>query len=436
MSKDNVILSQAGDFYNFYFKSAQTTIDSDPIDISCSSTKPTALHSAMPTAQGVVLFSEYQQFLMFADAGVLTPSVTTVRSLSNYEVDRNIEPVDVGTQINFVTKTPGYSRVFSMVTKGQEENPQVLDLSRVVKEWIPPYVDQLIASPQNSMIAMTGQTMSDVYLFRYYNDGKENLMEAWTSWTLPGNVQFIETNSDDMYAVTKVGSYFTLSKAALSQSPEEAIIVNNEGQKVNPCIDLYKNIDQNAVIWDPANNRTKCYIPYLYTPNGSPVIVIKGDTSTGDFVESGFTIRPEVGLDANGPTGQSQYFFIVPNKNLTAAGEKPLNVADDVIIGYDYDFEVELPRTYYRPEPKETDFTANLTIARMKFAVGLSGMMSFKLKQKGRLPYSVKFTGDGTTTTFPFNKEELNFNERSDVKVSINGAETSRFIIIQTVNQL
>ena len=126
LSQDNVIMSQSGDFFNFYFKSAQTTIESDPVDISCSSIKPTALHAALPTAQGVVLFSENQQFLMFADAGVLTPSLTTIRALSNYEMDRDIEPVDVGTNLNFITKTPGYSRVFSMVTRGQQDNPQVL----------------------------------------------------------------------------------------------------------------------------------------------------------------------------------------------------------------------------------------------------------------------------------------------------------------------
>ena len=136
ISGDNVILSKSGDFYNFFFTTAQTVIDSDPVDISCSSTRPTSLHAVLPTPQGVVLFSENQQFIMFSDTGVLTPALTTIRTLSNYEIERDIEPVDVGTNINFVSKTPGYTRVFSMVTRGQQENPQVIDVSRVVKEWI------------------------------------------------------------------------------------------------------------------------------------------------------------------------------------------------------------------------------------------------------------------------------------------------------------
>ena len=37
-------------------------------------------------------------------------------------------------------------------------------------------------------------------------------MEAWVSWLMPGTVQFIATNSDDMYSVTKQGDQFVLSR--------------------------------------------------------------------------------------------------------------------------------------------------------------------------------------------------------------------------------
>ena len=428
ISGDNVILSRSGDFYNFFFTTAQTVIDSDPVDISCSSTRPTSLHAVLPTPQGVVLFSENQQFIMFSDTGVLTPALTTIRTLSNFEIERDIEPVDVGTNINFVSKTPGYTRVFSMITRGQQENPQVIDVSRVVKEWISQDVDLMISSPQNSMIALSGQSLNEVFLFRYYNDGERNIMQAWVSWIMPGTVQFLATNSDEMYAVTKQGNQFTLLKAALSQSPEQAIIINNKGEKVNPCVDLYKNIGSSSVVFDATNNRTKCYIPYNDATSLTPIIIIKGDTTGGAFVESGFTITPERGSDTNGPNSPAtESFFVIPNKNLTASGEGALNVAGDVIVGYKYNFDVELPRTFYRPDNNITDFTANLTIARMKFAIGLSGMMSFKVNQIGRLPYAVDFTGDGTTTTFTFNKNDLEYVDRSDVKVTVNGVSNTAF---------
>ena len=219
-------------------------------------------------------------------------------------------------------------------------------------------------------------------------------------------------NSDDMYSITKQGNQVTLSKAALSQSPEQAIIVSNSGQKVNPCIDLYATAS--SVVYDSTNNLSKCYLPYNDVSELSPVLVISGNTSTGSFVESGFTITPGRGSDGTGP------YFIVPRKDLTS-------VASDVVVGFKYNFDVHLPTTYYRPEKEITDFTASLAIARMKFSVGLSGVMSFKIKQQGRIPYSLLFTGDGSTKTFPFNKRDLDYEDRSDVKATINGILTTSF---------
>ena len=412
LSGENVSMSRSGDVLNFYFKTAQTIVDSDPIDLSTSSVVPTQLNSVLPTAQGVMLFSARQQFVLFSDSGVLTPNDASIRAISNYEVDENIDPVDVGTQINFITKTPGYSRVFSMTTRGQQENPQVLDLSRVVKEWISPSIDQLISSPQNSMIALADQSSNEVYVFRYYNDGQESVMQAWVKWYMPGHTQFIAIDSDEMYAVTKQGNQIVLSKAALSQSPEQAIIVNNQGVKVNPSIDLYATAS--SVVYDAANELSKCYLPYNDVSELTPVLIIKGNTSTGSFVESGFTITPERNSDGTGP------YFIVPKKDLTS-------VASDVIVGFKYDFDVHLPTTYYRPDPKESDFTATLTIARMNFSVGLSGAMNFKVKQKGREPYRIEFTGDGSTSNFSFNKKDLDYQDRSDVKVLVDGVQTSSY---------
>ena len=412
LSKDNVCMSRSGKYYNFYFETAQATLDSDPVDISCSSIIPTALYAVLPTAQGVILFSARQQFILFSDSGVLTPTLATIRAISNYEMDNTVDPVDVGTNINFISKTPGYTRVFSMVTKGQQQNPQVLDLSRVVKEWISPNIDHLIASPQNSMIAMSAQSGKEVFIFRYYTDGEKNLMESWTSWFMPGNTQFMNIDSDDMYAVTKQGNQVVLLKAALSQSPEQAIIVNNRGQRVNPCMDLYAATS--SVVYDSTNNLSKCYLPYNDVAELTPVLIIKGNTSTGSFVESGFTITPERSSDGTGP------YFVVPQKDLTS-------IASDVIVGFKYNFDVELPTTYYRPEEKSTDFTASLAIARMKFSVGLSGNMSFKVKQQGRIPYSIDFTGDGSTTTFPFNKRDLDYEDRTDIKITVNGITTTAF---------
>ena len=412
LSEDNVSMSQSKDFYNFYHTSAQTVTDADPIDISTSTIRPAALHGVIPTTQGLVLFSKNQQFLMSASDGILTPSTTTIRTISSYEMDTSVDPVDMGSNINFLSKTPSYTRIFGMVTRGQDENPQVLDIGKVVNEWIPETVDTFIASPQNQFLAMSDQTSDKVYFFRTYNDGKETLVEAWFNWQLPGTVQTIAADSDEFYAVTKQGSQFTLSKASLSQSPEDAIIVNNDGQRINPCMDLYSNARNAAnnatVVYDSTNNFSKCYIPWANVTTLSPVIVIKGTTATGQFIESGFTTTPTVVTNDGDP------YFKVSGKDLSG-------VAADVIVGWKYDFDIILPKTYFRTDESQkiTDFTATLTISRMKFAVGLSGVMGFKLKSTGVEQGSKTYTGDASTTDFNWIEDEISYIDRDQVKVRV-----------------
>ena len=421
LSEDNVSMSQSQDFYNFYHTSAQTITDADPVDISCSTIRPAALHAVIPTTQGLVLFAKNQQFMLFAADGILTPTSSLIRTISNYEMDTEVDPVDIGTNINFISKTPSYTRVFGMVTRGQDENPQILDVGRVVNEWVPATVDTFIASPQNQFLALSSQSSDKVYFYRTYSDGKENLVEAWFNWQLMGTVQTIAVDSDDMFAVTKQGNQFTLSQASLSQSPEDAIIVNNQGQRVNPCIDLYieaRNAAGNATVtFDATNNFSKCFIPFANVTTLTPILIIKGSTQAGTFVESGFTVTPTVVTDDGDP------YFKVTGKDLTS-------VATSVMVGWKYNLDVTLPRTYFRTDEDMTrsDFTASLTISRMKFAVGLSGVMSFKLKSTGIRQGSRSYTGDGSNRDFNWIKDDIDYIDRDQIKVKINNVVTTAFV--------
>ena len=419
LSDDSVSMSQSGDFFNMYHTSAQTVTDADPIDLSASTIKPVALHSVLPSTQGLVLFSANQQFLMGSTDGILTPTKTVIRTIANYEMDTIIDPVDTGTTINFISKTPSYTRVFAMVTRGENENPQVVDIGRVVNEWIPATVDTMIPSPQNQFIAFSGQSSRYIYFFRQYIEGKDTTLRTWFNWEAPGNVQTIAADSDEFFAVTKQGGQFTLSRASLSQSPDDAIIVNNDGQKLNPCMDLYATAS--SVTFDTAGNFSKCFIPYNDATNLTPVIVIKGSTATGNFIESGFTISPERVVESGNT------YFKVPFKNLTS-------IASDVIVGYKYDFDVILPKTYYKldDEMKRSDFSANLTIARMKFAVGLSGVMGFKLKSKGIRQGKKEYTGDGSTTVYPWINEDINYIDDDQIKVKLDNVVTTAFTVDRT----
>ena len=436
LTDDNVVMSKSGDFFNFYYTSALTITDSDPIDINCSSLRPAVLHGVVPTAQGLLLFSRNQQFIMFSDAEMLTPASAIIRGISNYEMDANIDPVESGTLLNFVSKTPSSTRVFSVQTRGAEESPDVLDIGKIVSGWIPQTTKNLISSPQNSLIALYGDNSTagtigspTMYIYKTYIVGERMVMQAWVKWDLPGNIQHVSIDADVMYAVVENSGKYILCSTNLTEAPEETILTTSDGKRVNPYMDLYTAAtnglaggSEETVVYDEAGDFSKCYIPYADLTDLKPVILIAGN-ATDNFAgvtESGFTINPTRATDGDGT------YFKVPGKNLEAQ-------ADNVYVGYQYNFDIELPKTYFKlnPEGTQKDYTAALTIARMKFALGLSSVCSFKVTSKGYRGDLAAFTGDGSTTayTVPFLLKEEN-----GIKVTLDGARQASTAYTVTSN--
>ena len=406
LTEDNVSMSQSGEFYNFYHVSALTQADNDPIDISCSSLRPAVLHSVLPAAQGLVMFSKSQQFLMYSDDGILTPKSSVIRTISNYENEELIPPVDVGTNMVFLSKSPGYPRIYAMATRGQQENPDVLDIGRVVSEWVPDSVADLIASPQNSFFAMYGPSSQYVYFFRTYTVGEETAMQTWFNWKMQGNVQFFTVDSDDTYIVTYQSGQYTLCKANLTQTPDDAILRADSGQVVQLCLDQYAT--PSSVSYNATTKVNRCYLRYKDITTLSPAVIIADPTNTG---ESGFTVTPTRGSDLTGP-----YFEFV--------GDDYSAQANKVYLGFKYDFDIQLPTIYYQIGENRSDYTANLTVARVKFSVGLSSNVGFKLKAKGQSEwYDVQSIQDAdyyladdvplneqTVYTLPIHQRNSNFD--------------------------
>ena len=428
LSEDNVSMSQAGEFFNFYHATAQTVSAADPVDLSCSSIRPAVLHGIIPVASGLILFSENQQFIMYAADGNLSPQTAIIRGLSNYEMDTNIDPVDVGTNINFVSKTPAYTRVFGLTPRGEGQIPEVTNLGKVVDEYIPETVDSLIASPQNSFIALYGSTLDTIYFYRTHAEGNQQVLQAWYSWKFPGKVLNLVVDSDILYTIVKVGTgssaRYSLLTSNLSATLEDEAMITSDGTKINPYMDFYAKATNGAsgssekkVVYVPADNMSKCYIPYPDITTATPVVAVSGDAASNysTIVQSGFTMKAERATDSDGT------YFKVTGTDLSGQ-------AANVIVGYTFDYDVTLPKTYFQLDKGIADYSAVLTISRMKFSVGRSSTLGFKLTSNGLRGQSYDFSTitDGSRTEFSL---PFDIQDKDDIKVSLDGTNTTNFTI-------
>ena len=73
LSNEAVIMSRAGDYFNFFGSTSQVVTADDPIDIQATSTRPVTLNYTLATSIGLLLFGPNEQFLLSTDADILKP---------------------------------------------------------------------------------------------------------------------------------------------------------------------------------------------------------------------------------------------------------------------------------------------------------------------------------------------------------------------------
>ena len=373
LSNESVILSKAGDYFNFFATTALTVTDDDPIDVSASSIKPVNLRYVRPANAGLVLFSDVQQFLIAGNEDILSPETVKITELSSYECDPNVEAVTLGTTLAFVSKTPLYTRLFELANISGAQPPFMYDQTQIVPELVPQTVDSMISSPGLSVVSLGTVGNNTVYQFRFSQQGDQRAVSTWYKWDLTGTLldQFFDAST--YYAVVANGSDVYVQSYDLTQASEEGYLTLPTGEKTDVCLDLW-NVNPYRT-YDSSADTTRIFLPYNEVSSGTFSVVV-----LGGYIDDDITL-------SSASVGAVLYPTVVDD-----AGGDYVDVDGDyrgrnLIIGYTYTMNVELPKFFLTQSDGKTaqsDFTSDLIIHRIKVSTGLSGPVKYQITITGR----------------------------------------------------
>jgi len=454
LTEETVVMSQTNDFYNLYANSAIAPVDTDPIDRSVSSLTTVRLSAIHPTPQGLIIFGDNQQFLMEAEGGIFTPSNSNIKSIANYQLNPDVAPVDLGTTVGFLSISGAYSRFFEFLSRGQNEQPEILELTKIVPEWIPSSINTITGSPQAGSVVMgtTGTGGASgiagsyvVYVLRFWQEG--NLRsQAWTRWEFPEPVMMLHLDQETLWVITDGDrttgpDAYCLCKLNLNQQSASDSDVNytfvptglsftGKVLRAEPRVDYWIKIPSADLVYDSVNDLTKVYLPTKYRPPTPSTLssaayglsnVVLTSNPVGNEVDAGIQ-KEAVAIDLQtGGAFNGRYYLTVPDIDLTTTN-------GTVLYGYVYTCGIELPRTYFQRKEEAADYTASLTIARQRFVFGVTGPMQFFLRARGRANFTkvqavpsadyyiantVPMT-DSAVYTLPIHQKNDNFSVRID----------------------
>lgn len=233
LADENVILSRARDFFEFFPETVTAILDSDPIDLSASNTRVSVLRYAVPYQDELIIFSEQIQFRFSAADGVLTPSSAQITVLISYEMDARCRPIQVQGTIMFCQTNGQWSqfREFSVRGAGTALVADASDITSNVTSYIPEEVYRVSANDTgNSMFVLPGKAgyRKRIYVYKYFyrntGAGVERAQSSWSYWELNGANEICSMLCVDetLYMLVRYNNEVWLEKIAVPDRLSDA----------------------------------------------------------------------------------------------------------------------------------------------------------------------------------------------------------------------
>ena len=390
LSAENVILSRVNDFYNFWVKTAMAISNADPIDLQSSSTYPTKLFDAVETNTGLVIYSASEQFLLSSGAeALLTPETAKISFLASYAFNPDTNPISLGTTIGWINSTAKNARFYEMAGANTREEPQIQEQSKIVAELFPTNITLMDASPENSLLLFgTDSTLhtatKEVWGYKFHQTDKGRNQSAFFRWTFPNNIIYQCILDDKFYLVLNNGSKYTLEKLDIKLRSDTDLI-GDEPDVNRVYLDTKKTVASGDLTYNTAADTTTFTLGSgYYSSNTLTAYCVTSSDARG----KSYDIKA---ADITG-TAPNETVTLPGNwKTSTEAGPGTSSVNTDLIIGYEYEFEVELPKIYLtrqEGESSKAETRGSLVLHRMNFDFGDVGVIDVTLKRKGRSDYT------------------------------------------------
>ena len=373
LSGENVILSRPGELAtpSFFAKTALAVGATDPIDISCSSTFPSDLFDGIEVAAGLAVFSTNQQFLLSSDAEILNPDTAKLRSISTYNYNKDVPPISLGVTTGYIDNSGKYSRFNEMANVVREQEPVVMETSKIVSTLLPKDID-LVTNSRENQIILFGKTDSDtIYGYKYLVSGEKREQTAWFKWKLNNPIKY-HFIIDDEYFFLDTDNF--LQKISLMQQDTDPSIDETVGSDTSNYL---IHLDNWTTVTNGSYNATtkvttfanqSDWIDQVTSPNGALVLVDidTGATRVGRYAQCTVTNTDDFTVPGDWSTGT---FY----------------------IGYLYEYLVHFPTFYLnqtRGQQSKSDVNSSLVVHRIKLNFGKSGLYETTLQRTGKADYS------------------------------------------------
>lgn len=188
ITSTSCVMSEVGNYGNFFRTSVVALLDSDRIDATVDTTKAIELEFATYLEDSLMLFSDKAQFKL-EGGNILSPSNVQISQTSAYEINKNVRPIFSNNKLFFCAKRGDYTAVMQYYVDGNGRVSEAIDISSHIEKYIPQDVRLMSASPINNMLFLYAPSMPDtIFVYKYLDSSETRVQSAWFKWQYSGYI--------------------------------------------------------------------------------------------------------------------------------------------------------------------------------------------------------------------------------------------------------
>ncbi len=216
LADDNVILSRAAEFFNFFPETVLSVIDSEPIDVAASHSKVSILRSAVTVEQELILFSDQTQFVLTSSTDNLTPKSANVVVVTEFESDDDAQPIGAGSSIYYLSKRGSFSNIREYVYQRDLVIRESSNITVHVPKLIPSNIFKFAVSTSADVLVCLGtDNPNKLYINRWlYGQQYQKILNSWSTFTINENrsIKNVDFIGSDLFLVIEEANGTTLEK--------------------------------------------------------------------------------------------------------------------------------------------------------------------------------------------------------------------------------
>jgi hypothetical protein len=192
LTDDSIVLSDAGNFFNFYRNTVSTLLDSAPIDVAIASTRVAKLTAAVGFQENLLIFGDNAQFVM-KGGDILTPKTVSVSPVTNFSFDNHDTPLVLGSYVYFPFTRGSYTGVREYTVNANTDTYDSAEITEHVPAYIPADIIRTAGTTaENIFVVVSRNEHNAIYIYKYFWENNSKVLSSWSKFIFKGEIRGVD----------------------------------------------------------------------------------------------------------------------------------------------------------------------------------------------------------------------------------------------------